>query len=129
MNAVMSKIRDFAENEKGQFKDIRVYEGKQEVQAEISREILEEQLKKFEGESVMLDLVGEFSTSLFKDELFIRGFQDIKGNYRFELMSEDEEEPSIFIDVEDVYYIWEDPFNGGLSIFSRSGTELEITLN
>lgn len=129
MNAVMNKVREYAESERNEFKDIKIYEGTQEVQAEINREILEIQLKKFEGKSVTIDIIGEFSTSLSKDKLFIREFKDIKSNDRFELMSEDEEEPSIFIDVEDVYLIYEDPLSGGLSIFSRSGAELAIALN
>mgnify|MGYP000889097663 CR=1 FL=1 len=129
MNAVMNKVRECAENEKNEFKDIKIYEATQKVQIEINKRNLEEQLKKFEGKSVMIDLVGEFSILLCTDELFIREFKDIKGNYRFELMSGEEEERSIFIDVEDVYLIYKNRLDDGLSIFSKSGTELEITLN
>lgn len=128
MNAVMNKVREYAENEKNEFKNIKVYEATQKVQVEINRKNLEVQLEKFEGKDVMVDLIGEVSIPLFMDELTIREFKDIKGNYRMELSSIDEK-PYTFIDVEDVYYIYENPLLGGVSIFFRSGTELDITVN
>ncbi|ADK14724.1 hypothetical protein [Clostridium ljungdahlii] len=128
MNVVMNKVREYAENEKNEFKDIKVYEATQKVQAEINRKELKKQLKKFEGKDVMIDLIGEVSIPLFMDGLEIGEFKDIKGNYRMELSSIDEK-PYTFIDVEDVYCIYENPLLGGVSIFFRSGTEMDITVN
>lgn len=124
----MNKVREYAENEKNEFKDIKVYEATQKVQAEINRKELKKQLKKFEGKDVMIDLIGEVSIPLFMDGLEIGEFKDIKGNYRMELSSIDEK-PYTFIDVEDVYCIYENPLLGGVSIFFRSGTEMDITVN
>ncbi|WP_406542429.1 hypothetical protein [Clostridium ljungdahlii] len=76
----------------------------------------------------MIDLIGEVSIPLFMDGLEIGEFKDIKGNYRMELSSIDEK-PYTFIDVEDVYCIYENPLLGGVSIFFRSGTEMDITVN
>ena len=53
-------------------------------------------------------------------------FKDIKGNYRIKL---GDEESSIFINVEDVYCAYKNPLDGSLSVFFKSGTELEISLN
>ncbi len=129
MNAVMSKVREYVEKEdKNIFKDKKVYEATQKVQAEINRKELKKQLKKFEGKDVMVDLIGEVSIPLFMNELEIGEFKDIKGNYRMELSSSDEK-PYTFIDVEDVYCIYENPLLGGVSIFFRSGNELDITVN
>lgn len=128
MNAVMNKVREYAENEKNEFKNIKIYEATQKVQAEINRKELKKQLKKFEGKDVMADLIGEVSIPLFMDELTIGEFKDIKGNYRMELSSIDEK-PYTFIDVEDVYCIYENPLDGGVSIFFKSGNELDIIVN
>ncbi|OBR90702.1 hypothetical protein CLRAG_33500 [Clostridium ragsdalei P11] len=128
MNAVMNKVREYAENEKNEFKDIKVYEATQRVQVEINRKELKKQLKKFEGKDVMVDLIGEVSIPLFMNELEIGEFKDIKGNYRMELSSIDEK-PYTFIDVEDVYCIYENLLLGGVSVFFRSGTELDIAVN
>jgi hypothetical protein len=127
MNAVMSKVREYAEKEdKNIFKDIKVYEATQKVQVEINRKELKKQLKKFKGKDVTIDLIGEVSTALFIDELVIGEFKDIKGNYRIKL---GDEESSIFINVEDVYCAYKNPLDGSLSVFFKSGTELEISLN
>lgn len=132
MNMVMKKVRELAreeEEEGNDFKDLKVFEATEKVQVEINRKELKRQLKKIEGKDVIIDLIGEVSIPLFMDKLTIGEFKDIKGNYRFELMSGDEEEHSVFIDVEDVYCIYENPLDGGVSIFFKSGNELDIIVN
>lgn len=128
MNAVMNKVREYAENEKNEFKDIKVYEATQKVQVEINRKELKKQLKKFEDEDVMVDLIGEVSTALFINKLEIEEFKDIGGNHRVQLSGIDEVN-SVIIDLEDVYYIREDTLCNELDIYFKSGTELEIALN